>query len=308
MGNNKCDICGEEERLPFKCRYCGGTFCGNHRLPENHDCPGLRVVDKSQIKYSQPPTNYYNTQRSYNKPNGIKKFINNVKRSYYRTNPFIKYGLMLFVSIVAIYLIIINTQVISGNDETTLMLMSYSILASIILFALLGLYSILRLIQSSVQFIFKRRVSFLVTVISIAVIIVLLYFAIPVLSQLTGSITQGPIIGTWTAYESITGTDMSDTITFYSNGTFYNKKYQSPLFVSPYVHDLFGTWTKENDNYYKLTWIDSGQNIMGQYYSNEESCQLYYYTDSNTFVFPLIISPPSVGPYPPTVIFKKNWL
>ena len=33
-----CDICGEEAALPFKCNYCGGTFCSNHRLPENHSC------------------------------------------------------------------------------------------------------------------------------------------------------------------------------------------------------------------------------------------------------------------------------
>lgn len=24
--------------LPFKCRYCGGTYCKKHRLPENHKC------------------------------------------------------------------------------------------------------------------------------------------------------------------------------------------------------------------------------------------------------------------------------
>ena len=24
--------------LPFKCRYCGNTFCKKHRLPENHQC------------------------------------------------------------------------------------------------------------------------------------------------------------------------------------------------------------------------------------------------------------------------------
>lgn len=27
--------------MPYKCRYCGGRFCSDHRLPENHDCPGL---------------------------------------------------------------------------------------------------------------------------------------------------------------------------------------------------------------------------------------------------------------------------
>lgn len=24
--------------MPFKCTYCGQLFCGEHRLPENHDC------------------------------------------------------------------------------------------------------------------------------------------------------------------------------------------------------------------------------------------------------------------------------
>ncbi len=34
-----CEHCGEEiGYLPFKCKYCGGTFCKKHRLPENHDC------------------------------------------------------------------------------------------------------------------------------------------------------------------------------------------------------------------------------------------------------------------------------
>jgi hypothetical protein len=37
----KCDECGKYENLPYQCRRCGGTFCAEHRLPENHDCPGL---------------------------------------------------------------------------------------------------------------------------------------------------------------------------------------------------------------------------------------------------------------------------
>lgn len=38
----KCDVCGHAENMPYNCRYCGGTFCSAHRLPENHDCPGLQ--------------------------------------------------------------------------------------------------------------------------------------------------------------------------------------------------------------------------------------------------------------------------
>jgi Zn-dependent protease len=36
----KCDFCGKDEDLPFTCNYCGGTYCGEHRLPEAHACTG----------------------------------------------------------------------------------------------------------------------------------------------------------------------------------------------------------------------------------------------------------------------------
>ncbi len=37
----RCDYCGKEVVLPFRCKYCGGKFCAEHHLPENHECPGL---------------------------------------------------------------------------------------------------------------------------------------------------------------------------------------------------------------------------------------------------------------------------
>jgi len=37
----KCQYCGTEETLPFKCPYCNGYFCAEHRLPENHECPEI---------------------------------------------------------------------------------------------------------------------------------------------------------------------------------------------------------------------------------------------------------------------------
>ena len=36
----QCSECGKED-MSFKCRYCSEKFCSEHRLPENHDCPGL---------------------------------------------------------------------------------------------------------------------------------------------------------------------------------------------------------------------------------------------------------------------------
>jgi uncharacterized protein YkwD len=34
----ECEQCGREEMLPFTCAYCGGNYCVEHRLPENHNC------------------------------------------------------------------------------------------------------------------------------------------------------------------------------------------------------------------------------------------------------------------------------
>jgi Zn-dependent protease len=35
----KCQYCQEETFLPFKCPFCSGYYCVQHRLPENHECP-----------------------------------------------------------------------------------------------------------------------------------------------------------------------------------------------------------------------------------------------------------------------------
>ncbi len=36
-----CVHCGAKETIPFTCKFCGGQFCANHHLPENHGCTGL---------------------------------------------------------------------------------------------------------------------------------------------------------------------------------------------------------------------------------------------------------------------------
>lgn len=35
----KCQVCGKEVDLFFRCSFCNGNFCVEHRLPENHSCP-----------------------------------------------------------------------------------------------------------------------------------------------------------------------------------------------------------------------------------------------------------------------------
>jgi len=34
----RCDECGTEVTIPFRCNLCKGQFCSEHRLPENHAC------------------------------------------------------------------------------------------------------------------------------------------------------------------------------------------------------------------------------------------------------------------------------
>jgi hypothetical protein len=38
--NSFCYYCLEPVYMPYRCNRCGGYFCQDHRLPEQHDCPG----------------------------------------------------------------------------------------------------------------------------------------------------------------------------------------------------------------------------------------------------------------------------
>lgn len=39
-----CENCGGKiDWIPFNCKYCGGSFCSDCRLPEEHDCKPIFV-------------------------------------------------------------------------------------------------------------------------------------------------------------------------------------------------------------------------------------------------------------------------
>lgn len=44
-----CDFCGKKVSLPFKCAYCGMSFCDEHRLPESHNCN--QMVQSGKRRY-----------------------------------------------------------------------------------------------------------------------------------------------------------------------------------------------------------------------------------------------------------------
>ncbi len=57
----KCQACEREIDIPFRCPYCGGGFCSDHRLPENHACPRIvqaRADRQGQVMQQQGYGNY----------------------------------------------------------------------------------------------------------------------------------------------------------------------------------------------------------------------------------------------------------
>ena len=61
----RCEECGKEISMPYTCNFCGGKYCSEHRLPENHSCDGLSsykqdVRDEGKVYDGPSPT----TERS----------------------------------------------------------------------------------------------------------------------------------------------------------------------------------------------------------------------------------------------------
>lgn len=50
-----CNFCQEQIEHPFPCNYCGSSFCGEHRLPENHQCPDFSTDDTNAPLASASP-------------------------------------------------------------------------------------------------------------------------------------------------------------------------------------------------------------------------------------------------------------
>ncbi|MCW4009054.1 MAG: hypothetical protein NWF05_00330 [Candidatus Bathyarchaeota archaeon] len=71
-----CHKCGQETLMPFHCPYCGGQFCSQHRLPENHDCPRIGVAHSQRQEVVTeafiPRQNSYEFSVSFGQPRNKK--------------------------------------------------------------------------------------------------------------------------------------------------------------------------------------------------------------------------------------------
>ncbi|TFG19831.1 MAG: hypothetical protein EU530_05130, partial [Promethearchaeota archaeon] len=51
-----CDFCSDDvDYLPFRCRYCGKSYCKKHRIPENHACTFEFKNDPYIVKSREEP-------------------------------------------------------------------------------------------------------------------------------------------------------------------------------------------------------------------------------------------------------------
>jgi hypothetical protein len=48
--SGRCYACSKPTTLPYKCKFCAGLYCDKHRLPESHDCQGLKRLKRDQDK------------------------------------------------------------------------------------------------------------------------------------------------------------------------------------------------------------------------------------------------------------------
>lgn len=85
----KCQFCGRDEALPFRCPYCQGIFCSEHRLPENHACP---MGEKARAPHEVAPFEY---KVSYMPPRSVKFGFSPTEKRHLTISAFLVLGVGL---------------------------------------------------------------------------------------------------------------------------------------------------------------------------------------------------------------------
>lgn len=109
-----CDECGKQENMPYECRRCGGTFCADHRLPENHDCPGLEWDDPVGV-FNQAEER--DAGASQGSRAALRRRARSIWRSYVQNNATFVFLLLMWVTWVTQLLV---RNLVSPELEATL--------------------------------------------------------------------------------------------------------------------------------------------------------------------------------------------
>lgn len=125
-----CEYCGEKiSFLPFKCKYCGGSYCKEHRLPENHQCTfELKSVPIMSSTVRDAPSK---TSSSRQTSRNFKKYMKRQDKQKQKTIKLYKsYNSKRIKKNVTLYLLIIISvmSIVSMVAPNYLALSAYSFL------------------------------------------------------------------------------------------------------------------------------------------------------------------------------------
>ncbi|MHA2393819.1 MAG: AN1-type zinc finger domain-containing protein [Promethearchaeota archaeon] len=67
----ECELCGKDTYMPFRCNYCEGYYCSEHRLPENHNCKGPYQFSRSTTGRARAPTQTSYRTRTVQTPRSL---------------------------------------------------------------------------------------------------------------------------------------------------------------------------------------------------------------------------------------------
>lgn len=121
---NVCSYCGAViEKLPYRCSYCGGYFCSEHRLPESHGCKGLPSRNwyayQKEIIRREPPVVSAGTSSSREHVKTISRPSQTPSREYHDEKSYRKaklFRLPRFVKIPLITLLILLIEFFVSKD------------------------------------------------------------------------------------------------------------------------------------------------------------------------------------------------
>lgn len=101
LPDRACDYCKRVQPLPFTCTRCGGQFCTEHRLPENHRCTAQpRKVSPSKQQRGRP-----SPRASQSPPPPASAFQRPVRRP---TSPGSSFGMYAYTAVVSGFLAFIS--------------------------------------------------------------------------------------------------------------------------------------------------------------------------------------------------------
>lgn len=102
---NKCFFCGKRlEYLPYTCKYCGESYCSEHRLPERHYCEGLAKWKRGELKKFKKPIRTITTTKPFFEPHDWMKEIRSrysvktkFRRSDWGLKRIVKYFIIFYI-------------------------------------------------------------------------------------------------------------------------------------------------------------------------------------------------------------------